>query len=132
MTTRRATCSCEQLSVTCEGDPVRVSICHCLACQKRTGSAFGVQARFRREHVTIDGKDARYERVGDSGGRATFHFCPECAAIVFWELDGLPEFYAVPVGAFADPTFPPPTVSIYGVRRHPWVVMPERAIEEFD
>jgi hypothetical protein len=30
---------------------VRVSICHCFACQKRTGSAFGYQARFPREQI---------------------------------------------------------------------------------
>jgi hypothetical protein len=107
-------------------------MCHCLACQKRTGSAFGIQARFRREQVTIEGKQSRYERVGDSGGRATFHFCPDCAATVFWELDGLPDFYAVAVGGFADPTFPAPSVSIYGVRRHAWAVMPGLAIEDLD
>jgi hypothetical protein len=32
---------------------------------------------------------------------------------------------AVPLGAFADPSFPPPTVSVYGSRRHPWVVLPD-------
>jgi hypothetical protein len=36
---------------------------------------------------------------------------------------------AVPVGAFADPTFPPPQVSVYGVRRHAWVTT-NLAIEE--
>ncbi|HEX9905358.1 MAG TPA: aldehyde-activating protein, partial [Propylenella sp.] len=36
MSTRRASCSCGQLSVTCEGEPVRISMCHCLACQRRT------------------------------------------------------------------------------------------------
>jgi hypothetical protein len=46
VSTRHAACSCEQLRLTVEGEPVRVSIiCHCLACQRRTGSVFGVQAR---------------------------------------------------------------------------------------
>ena len=48
VSTRHAACSCGQLRLTVEGEPVRVSICHCLACQRRTGSVFGVQARFRR------------------------------------------------------------------------------------
>src|SRR6185295_9046576 len=34
MMTRRATCSCGQLRVTCTGEPVRLSMCHCLECQK--------------------------------------------------------------------------------------------------
>ena len=33
MNTRRAACSCGQLQVTIEGDPSRIALCHCLACQ---------------------------------------------------------------------------------------------------
>ncbi len=100
-------------------------MCHCLACQKRTGSIFAVQARFHREDVrSIDGNDCRFVRVGDSGGRATFHFCPSCGSTVYYEADWMPGFVAVPVGAFADPDFPPPKVVVYEERRHPWAVMP--------
>jgi hypothetical protein len=53
---RIATCSCEQLKVTCTGEPVRISMCHCLACQRRTGSVFGVQARFPSDNVQIEGR----------------------------------------------------------------------------
>jgi len=46
MTTKRqAACSCGKLSAAAEGDPIRISICHCHACQRRTGSVFGAQAR---------------------------------------------------------------------------------------
>jgi hypothetical protein len=132
MTTRTASCSCGLLQVVCEGDPVRISICHCLACQRRTGSVFGAQARFPRDKVRITGESTEYVRVGDSGSRVFFHFCPTCGATVYWELEGLPGFVAVPVGAFADPSFAPPQVSVYGARRHPWVVMPALQIEELD
>ena len=30
----------------------------------------------------------------------------------------------MPVGVFADPSFPPPTVSVYDSRRHPWIALP--------
>ena len=46
MTTRTATCRCGQLRAECQGEPVRVSVCHCLDCQKRTGSVFAAQARW--------------------------------------------------------------------------------------
>lgn len=118
MTKRIASCSCGQLRVTCVGEPVRISICHCLECQKRTGSVFATQARFAREHVTIEGAASHWARVGDSGGAAMFSFCPVCGSTVYWEIPG---FVAVAVGAFADPSFPPPRVSVYEERRHPWV-----------
>jgi hypothetical protein len=122
MTSRVASCSCGQLRVTCEGEPIRVSICHCLECQKRTGSVFATQARFSREGVTIEGRATQWTRRGDSGGSATFNFCPVCASTVYWEPDGLPGFVVVAVGMFADPKFPPPHVSVYEVRQHQWAL----------
>lgn len=127
MSARIASCSCGQLQARVEGDPLRVSICHCLACQRRTGSVFGEQARFPREAVAISGASTAYVRVGDEGTKITFHFCPTCGSTVYYEPEGLEEFLAVPVGAFADPTFPPPSFSVYEERMHSWVVPPEDA-----
>ena len=127
MPSRIASFSCGQLSARVTGEPVRVSICHCLACQRRTGSVFAEQARFPRENVTIIGQSTAYSRVGDEGSRATFHFCPQCGATVHYEAEGLEEYVIIPVGAFADPGFPAPTVSVYEERMHRWVVPPPDA-----
>jgi hypothetical protein len=96
-------------------------MCHCLECQKRTGSVFGTQARFPRASVTIEGRTTQWTRPGDSGELCTFSFCPVCGTTICWEPAGLPDFISVAVGAFADPSFPPPRVSVYEDRRHPWV-----------
>lgn len=120
MTARVASCSCGQLRIACEGEPVRISICHCLECQKRTGSVFAAQARFPREAVTMEGAASHWTRQGDSGGSATFSFCPTCGSTVHWTPDEAPELIYVAVGAFADPGFPPPRVSVYEDRQHPW------------
>lgn len=122
VTERIASCSCGQLRLRCEGDPVRVSICHCLECQKRTGSTFAVQARFARDRVSVEGRSSQWSRTGDSGTTATFHFCPVCSSIVYWDMDAMPDFVAVAVGAFADPDFPPPHVAVYEGRQHPWTL----------
>ena len=127
MTTRRAQCSCGQLAITCEGEPVRISICHCLACQRRTGSAFGAQARFPRARVAIEGRAKDYVRIADSGAALTHSFCPDCGATVYYIQTALPDIVAVPLGAFADPAFPPPRFSVYERRRHAWVSVPDGA-----
>jgi len=124
MSVRTASCSCGQLVATVTSEPVRVSICHCLACQRRTGSVFGAQARFTADSVRISGVSKEYLRVGDSGGRARFHFCPECGATVYYSIDGQEEFIAIPVGAFAEPAFPAPAFSVYEERMHSWVKVP--------
>jgi hypothetical protein len=53
MTSRHAACNCGQLYLTIEGEPSRISMCHCLECQRRTGAVISNQARFRREQVTF-------------------------------------------------------------------------------
>ena len=117
MTRRVASCSCGQLSATTTGEPVRISICHCLACQRRTGSVFGMQARFPEAAVTVQGRSTVFARTGDEGTTARFHFCPDCGATVYYLMDAIPGMVAIPVGAFADPGFPTPRVSVYGVER---------------
>lgn len=131
MTSHLASCSCGKLTVRAQGDPVRISICHCLACQRRTGSVFSAQARFPADKVSVEGQSKEYVLVGDEGGVARFHFCPECGTTVFYLLDATPGVVAVPVGAFADPNFPRPHVSVYEVRKHRWVGLPDD-IEHID
>lgn len=115
-----AQCQCGQLKLTAEGPPIRVSVCHCLCCQQRTGSVYGVTARFDTSRVTTEGRSSRYSRTGDEGSRATFRFCPDCGTSVFWQADAQPEVTLVAVGCFADPTFPPPRMEVYLNRQHPW------------
>jgi hypothetical protein len=131
MTTRQASCSCGQLRVTTHSEPVRVSICHCHACQRRTGSVFGVQARFKGDTVEIVGESKEFARTGDSGNTARFQFCPNCGATVYYRFDSIPDVVALPVGVFADAAFPMPNFSVYEARMHSWVSVPEH-IEHLD
>ena len=80
----------------------------------------------------VVGRFSDYVRVSDQGDKElTFHFCPECGATVFFTGSDAPDLIAVPVGAFADPSFPRPTVSVFDSRRHPWLAVPA-AIERHD
>ena len=126
--TRTASCSCGALTAVCEGDPIRVSVCHCLCCQQRTGSVFGTTARFDADKVRLVGPRSHWERTGDEGTTATFSFCPTCGATVAWTSDYAPEMIAVAVGAFADPDFPAPSRTVYESRAHKWVEL--HGIEE--
>ena len=132
MSTRLARCSCGQLSVKCEGDPLLVSLCHCLECQLRTGGPFGIAAFFDRNHIVATGDATTYVRPADSGFEVAFHFCPRCGSTVWWQPSRLPDRVAVAIGAFADPAFPAPNKSVYGQHRHPWVTDPTAPTEDRD
>lgn len=122
MTARTASCRCGQLTARVEGEPVRVSVCHCLNCKKRSGSAFAVQARWPAEQVVLEGRSKSFEKVADSGNRATFHFCPDCGSDVHYEINGkFDGLVAIPLGAFDDPWFLSPKFSVWEERKHDWV-----------
>jgi len=118
---RTARCSCGQLSIRCEGEPIRRSMCHCLECQRRTGSAFGAQVRFRADDTQPRGKATEYGRRGDSGAEVRFRFCPICGTTLYWTIDSNPGVIAVALGAFAEPGFGAPTIAVYERSRHLFV-----------
>lgn len=121
MTVRHASCRCGALTAECRGEPVRISVCHCLDCQRRSGSAFSAQARFPSEDVTITGDPAIYETIGESGKWGRFRFCRTCGGTIAYEIEALPDLTAIPLGTFADPEFPAPHFSVWEPRKHRWV-----------
>ncbi len=123
MSSRTASCCCGQLRIEVQGEPRGVGVCHCLACQQRTGSVFAALASFAAPYKVI-GKATEYVRTGDQGARFRFRFCPVCGTSLFHTEEGYDGSVSVAVGAFADPEFPAPTVSVYDCRRHPWVRLP--------
>jgi hypothetical protein len=118
----KASCQCGKLTAeVADGAEAMTILCHCLDCQRRTGSPFGTIAYFPREAVTVSGTPSEYTRTGDSGQTLTRGFCPECGAAVYVKASRLPEITGVPVGAFADPTFAQPIRSVYEQSKHEWV-----------
>ena len=81
--TRTASCACGKLTAACEGEPVRISICHCLDCQRRTGSAFGAAAFFPRKAVRTEGPCQVFERTADSGA----FFAANHIRVMLWNID---------------------------------------------
>lgn len=120
---REAQCRCGKARAECEGEPVRVSVCHCLECQRRSGSAFAAQARFPTDKVKLSGPTRVYTRHADSGNLATYRFCPDCGSTIAYEVESFPGLIAVPLGAFADPHFPPPRFSVWEHRKHSWTIV---------
>ena len=109
-----------------------MSVCHCLECQKRSGSSFAAQARWPDAQVQLTGDYNEWSHTGDSGSRATFRFCPTCGATIAYASEGMRGLTAVAVGAFADPDFPPPEYSVYEGRKHKWVAIVGEDIEHFE
>jgi hypothetical protein len=121
MTTLEARCACGRLTVHCATEPAHVTACHCAACERRTGSAFGLAAWFAPEAVTPEGPSRTFTRKGDSGREITFHFCPDCGSNVYWITEAKPGRVAVAAGAFAGQHLPGPRREAYAELRKPWL-----------
>ena len=127
---REASCCCGKLTIKLSGDPEYVSSCACQACQRRTGSAFGVTAFFTEAQMVGEwGEATVFERIGASGKPLFVRFCPSCGSPVWWEALARPGRIAVAAGAFADKDFPAPQRLIWTEHKAAWVRPPDGAPE---
>jgi hypothetical protein len=121
---RTAQCQCGSLRAIAAREPRINNVCHCRACQRRTGSVISAGAFFLKADVQCEGPSKIYTRRADSGQEVHFHFCPNCGTSVYWQADIVPDFLGIAVGCFADPNFPAPSFSIWEEGRHPWLGLP--------
>lgn len=125
-----AQCACGALKLTFSKPSELTALCHCLACQRRTGAPFSANAFYAIDDVKISGISKEYIRTGDSGRKVRMHFCPTCGSTVFWRPDASPSRVGVAVGSFADPSFAPPVLSVFEQSKHAWVQLDE-TVEHF-
>jgi hypothetical protein len=120
---RAAECHCGQLKAIATGEPSSVYLCHCKACQRRSGSVVQWGTRWEKSHVRLEGPTKVYARIADSGFEIRYYFCPNCGSTIFAEGDRTPEFCAVPAGCFADLSLPAPTISVWEESMHSWLAV---------
>jgi hypothetical protein len=117
----KASCQCGQLHVEVPGPTVAVVVCHCLACQKRSGSPFGEAAYYPHDQVKIEGESKHFGRPTDLGGSFDQYFCPICGTTVFMRGTKNPDVTGIPIGLFDDPHTMQPIRSVWEETRHAWV-----------
>ena len=122
--THHAACQCGALSLESPDDPDFVIACNCMACQKRTGSAFGVGAYFRKATLAIAGESQAWSRTAASGRGLMNHFCPRCGTTVFWSLEMRPEHMGVALGCLTTEVAEP-SRAIWTEHAHDWVRFPD-------
>jgi hypothetical protein len=99
-------CLCGEVRYTAFGDPQRVTVCHCTWCQRRTGSAFAVEALFDLRQIEITGETSRFRSVSDESGRwLELEFCPRCGANIGFTFERLQGHRMIDCGTFDDPSW---------------------------
>lgn len=123
--------ACGAIKLTFSEPPQLTALCHCFACQRRTGSPFSANVFYSIKCVEVFGAATEFVRTGDSGRKVRMYFCPTCGSTVYWKADASPSWIGVGVGSFADPTFPSPTMSVFEQSKHESVQL-DQAVERFE
>ena len=79
---RTGRCLCGKVTVELVGEPLAVSLCHCVNCQKTSGSAFSVIAIVLKDNIRFAGDVGVFNDVGDSGHGFERCFCTGCGSPV--------------------------------------------------
>lgn len=119
-------CACGAVRYRLESDPLIVHCCHCLDCQRQTGSAFVLNALIEGDRVTLlSGAPEPVAVPTDSGRPHDIYRCPRCQTAVWSDYGRRPWLRFVRVGTLDDPSALSPGVHIYTRSKQPWIEPPE-------
>jgi hypothetical protein len=122
----KARCQCGQLAATIDPEAhATLVMCHCLDCQRRSGSQFGSIAYYPSTAVTVAGHAREFNRSTDAGNIFTNGFCPTCGSSLYARASRMPDLIGIMAGCFADPALGQPIRSVYEQSRHDWVAVPD-------
>lgn len=128
---RQGGCACGKVRYRLTSDPLFVHCCHCLNCQRQTGSAFVINLLVEADRVTVlTGDPQPVDAPRDDGSAQRIFRCPSCQVAVFSEY-GWPELLFVRVGTLDEPSAVIPDVHIFVRSKVPWVTLPD-ATPAFD
>ena len=126
-TLREGGCSCGATRYRLLSDPLIVHCCHCLNCQRQTGSAFVVNLMIETSQVEmVAGAPQSVEVPRDDGSTQRIFRCPTCQVAVFSEY-GRPELRYVRAGTLDQPSGVTPDVHIFTRSKVNWIAIPESA-----
>jgi hypothetical protein len=118
-------CSCGAVRYRLASEPMFVHCCHCLNCQRQTGSAFVINLLIEAERVElVAGGLQPVEVPRDDGSTQRIFRCPECQIAIYSEY-GRPQVRFVRAGTLDDPSSVAPDVHIFTRSKVPWVTLPE-------
>jgi hypothetical protein len=128
---REGGCACGAVRYRLTSEPLFTHCCHCLNCQRQTGSAFAINLLIESDRVQLlAGEPQPVEVPRDDGSKQRIFRCPECQVAVFSEY-GRPEVKFVRAGTLDEPSGIEPDVHIFTKSKLSWVALPD-SVPAFD
>ena len=125
-------CACTSVRYRLTAPPMIVHCCHCLNCQRHTGSAFVINLLIEASRVALLGAAPQPVEMPLNGGSPNSIFrCPKCQVAVWSVYGGRDAVLFVRGGTLDTPSAVAPDVHIYTRSKLPWVTLPE-GVPAFD
>ena len=125
-------CACGAVRYSLTSEPMFTHCCHCLDCQRQTGSAFVLNALIETDRIgLISGEPRPVSVPTDSGRPHDVYRCPSCQTALWSDYGRRPRIRFVRVGTLDDPAALPPDVHIFTRSKLPWVGLPS-AVPSFE
>ena len=123
--TREGGCSCGTIRYRLATDPLFTNCCHCLNCQRQTGSAFVINLLIEADRLEVlAGTPTPVDVPRDDGSTQRISRCPACGVAVFSNY-GRPEVLFVRAGTLDDPSTVAPDAHIFTRSKLAWVTLPD-------
>jgi hypothetical protein len=124
---REGHCACGSVRYRLTSDPLFTHCCHCLNCQRQTGSAFVINLLIEADRVELLAGDPQPVDVPrDDGSTQRIYRCSTCQVAVFSEYTR-PEVWFVRAGTLDDPSTVTPDVHIFTRSKVGWIALPDSA-----
>jgi hypothetical protein len=122
-------CACGAIRYQLASPPMFVHCCHCLDCQRQTGSAFVLNAIIEADRIELLTETAPVPVPvpTDSGRPHDVYRCPTCQTAMWSDYGRRPNYRFVRIGTLNDPTALAPDVHIFVRSKQPWVGLPADA-----
>ena len=117
-------CACGDLRYRLKSAPMFVNCCHCLNCQRQTGSAFVLNMIIEPAQVEVLSGTPTPIAVPRENGPHRIFRCPSCEVAVWSVYGGRAEILFIRAGTLDDPTMVSPDVHIYTRSKLPWIALP--------
>ena len=118
---RQGGCLCGQVRYEVSGDPLAVVLCHCINCQKQSGSTFSFNIIGQSDQISLQGNVSTYVDENDSGDPVNRNFCGNCGSPIYSEILTQGSLIALKIGTLDDTRDLEPQSQVWCISKQNWL-----------
>ena len=117
---------CGNVKYTSASAPAMTAVCHCIDCQKQSGSALSINVGLPEDEISFTGELKLVVTSGiESGKKINRYFCPNCGSPLYSAAEVMPGMIFLKAGTLDDTSWVKPDMNFWCATAQPWVSIDE-------